>query len=196
MAQKRLFSMQIVDSDAFLDMPMTSQLLYFHLSMRADDEGFVGNPKRVIKMIGSSEDDFKVLIAKRFLLTFESGVVVIKHWLIHNTIRMDRFNPTNYQEEKSTLFLKDNKAYTDMATSGKPIGNQTVPQDKLIKDNLSKDKIHSLSLKSGEKKGRAFYKPTGEEMRFSKGKWWVLPKEGGEWSEFAGSIKNDIEWKK
>jgi len=188
--------MQIVDSDAFLDMPMTSQLLYFHLSMRADDEGFVGNPKRVIKMIGSSEDDFKVLIAKRFLLTFESGVVVIKHWLIHNTIRMDRFNPTNYQEEKSTLFLKDNKAYTDMATSGKPIGNQTVPQDKLIKDNLSKDKIHSLSLKSGEKKGRAFYKPTGEEMRFSKGKWWVLPKEGGEWSEFAGSIKNDIEWKK
>jgi hypothetical protein len=196
MAQKRLFSMQIVDSDAFLDMPMTSQLLYFHLSMRADDEGFVGNPKRVIKMIGSSEDDFKVLIAKRFLLTFESGVVVIKHWLIHNTIRMDRFNPTNYQEEKSTLFLKDNKAYTDMATSGKPIGNQTVPQDKLIKDNLSKDTIHSLSLKSGEKKGRAFYKPTGEEMRFSKGKWWVLPKEGGEWSEFAGSIKNDIEWKK
>ena len=195
MAQKRMFSLQIVDTDAFLEMPMSSQLLYFHLSMRADDEGFVGNPKRVIKMIGSSDDDFKVLIAKRFLLTFESGVVVIKHWLIHNTIRMDRFNPTNYKEEKDRLFIKENKAYTDVATNGKPIGNQTVPQDKLSKDKLSKDKIPFLSLKSGEKK-KAFYGPTGEEMRFSKGKWWVLPKEGGEWSEFAGSITKDIIWKK
>ena len=113
MAQKRMFSLQIVDSDAFLELPMTSQLLYFHLAMRADDEGFVGNPKRIIKMIGSSEDDFKLLIVKRFLLTFESGVVVIKHWLIHNTIRMDRFNPTKYEDEKSLLGLKKNMAYTD-----------------------------------------------------------------------------------
>jgi hypothetical protein len=196
MANKRMFSLQIVDTDAFLEMPMSSQLLYFHLAMRADDEGFVGNPKRVIKMIGSSEDDFKVLIAKRFLLTFESGVVVIKHWLIHNTIRMDRFSPTNYKEEKDSLFIKENKAYTDTATNGQPIGNQPATQDKISKDKLSKDKIPFLSLKSGDKKEKAFYGPTGEEMRFSKGKWWVLPKDGSDWSEFAGSIKKDIIWKK
>lgn len=125
--------MQIVDSDAFQDMPMTSQLLYFHLVMKADDEGFVGNPKKVVRGIGANDDDLKILIAKRFLLSFESGVVVIKHWLIHNTIRMDRFNPTGYQEEKNMLYLKDNKSYTDMATNGKPIGNQMAGQVKLIK---------------------------------------------------------------
>jgi hypothetical protein len=199
MAQKRLFSMQIVDSDAFLEMPMTSQLLYFHLAMRADDEGFVGNPKRVIKMIGSSEDDFKVLLIKRFLLSFESGVVVIKHWLIHNTIRMDRFNPTNYQEEKSMLFIKQNKAYTDTANNGQPLGNHLEPQVKLSKVNLIKDKLNNLSLKNGENMGKekAFYKSTGEEMRFTKKdkKWWVVPKEGGPWLEFAGSTKDDIVWK-
>jgi hypothetical protein len=199
MANKRMFSLQIVDTDAFLEMPMTSQLLYFHLAMRADDEGFVGNPKRVIKMIGSSEDDFKVLIAKRFLLTFESGVVVIKHWLIHNTIRMDRFSPTKYEDEKGRLYLKENKAYTEVPTKGLPLGNQMATQDKISKVKLSKDKINTLSLKSGEKMGKekAYYRNTGEEMRFTKKdkKWWVIPRDGGEWLEFAGSIKNDIEWK-
>jgi hypothetical protein len=199
MATKRMFSLQIVDTDAFLEMPMSSQLLYFHLAMRADDEGFVGNPKRVIKMIGSNEDDFKVLIAKRFILTFESGVVVIKHWLIHNTIRMDRFSPTNYKEEKEQLFIKENKAYTDVATNGLPIGNQMATQDKISKDKLSKDKINNLSLKSGEKLGKekAYYRATGEEMRFTKNnkKWWVIPKEGGPWCEFADK-ESEIEWKK
>ena len=95
-----MFSQQIVDSDAFLDMPQSSQLLYFHLAMRADDEGFVGNPKKIMRMIGSGDDDYKVLITKRFILTFESSVMVIKHWLIHNTIRMDRFNETAYKDEK------------------------------------------------------------------------------------------------
>ena len=121
-----MFSLQIVDTDAFLEMPQSSQLLYFHLSMRADDEGFVGNPKKIMKMCGFGEDDLKVLLAKRFLLTFESGVVVIKHWLIHNTIRMDRFSKTTYQKEKNLLALNENKSYTEW----QPNGNQMATQVK------------------------------------------------------------------
>ena len=91
MAERRMFAKAIIDSDAFLDMPLSAQALYFHLSMRADDDGFVGNPKRIRGMLGANEDDFKLLILKRFLLTFGSGVVVIKHWKIHNYIQSDRY---------------------------------------------------------------------------------------------------------
>lgn len=143
MAQKRMFSLHIVDSDAFLDMPVSTQLLYFHLCMRADDEGFVGNPKKIIRMIGASDDDYKLLVVKRFLLIFESSVMVVKHWLIHNTIRMDRFSPTTYEDEKKLLDVKENKAYTlaesSLATNGLPSGNQMETQVKLSKDNISKD---------------------------------------------------------
>ncbi len=112
MANKRMFNIKIVDSDAFLDMPLTTQCLYFHLNMRADDDGFVGNPKRIQRLIGATEDDLKLLIAKRFILVFEDGVIVIKHWKIHNCIQADRYTPTVYQDEKNTLVLKQNKAYT------------------------------------------------------------------------------------
>lgn len=123
MANKRMFTMHIVDSDAFLDMPLSTQCLYFHLNMRADDDGFIGNPKRVQRLIGASDDDFKILIAKRFVLAFEDGVIVIKHWRMHNTIRADRYTPTAYQEELSMLLMKDNKSYSltsgnQMATTG------------------------------------------------------------------------------
>lgn len=141
MAQKRMFSLQIVDSDAFLDMPQSSQLLYYHLCMRADDEGFVGNPKKIMRIVGTQEDDLKILLAKRFILTFKTGVVVIKHWLIHNTIRMDRFNPTTYQTEKQMLITKENKAYTELATTRQPDDNQLVTQVKLSKVKLSKVNI-------------------------------------------------------
>ena len=86
MANKRMFNIKIVDSDAFLDMPLSTQCLYFHLNMRADDDGFVGNPKRIQRLIGASDDDLKLLIVKKFILTFENGVIVIKHWRIHNKI--------------------------------------------------------------------------------------------------------------
>lgn len=113
MANKRMFSKQITSSDAFMDMPATSQLLYFHLNMEADDDGFVGNPKRIIRMISAGEDDFKILVAKRFILSFESGIVVIKHWLIHNLIRGDRYTETTYKIEKSTLGKNEYGAYTE-----------------------------------------------------------------------------------
>lgn len=112
MANKRMFAKTIIDSDAFLDMPLSTQALYFHLSMRADDDGFVNNPKKISRMIGCGEDDLRLLIAKKFILIFESGVVVIKHWLIHNTIRKDRKIPTNYQNELAELTQKENGSYT------------------------------------------------------------------------------------
>lgn len=130
-----MFSMDIVSSDAFLDMPTSSRELYFQLGMYADDEGFV-NPKKILRMTGAGDDDLKILTAKRFILPFESGVVVIKHWLIHNTIRMDRFNPTQYTDEKNMLELKENKAYTELATTRQPNGNRVVPQVKLSEVNL------------------------------------------------------------
>lgn len=112
MANKRMFNIKIVDSDAFLDMPLSTQALYFHLNMRADDDGFVGNPKRIKSLIGASDDDLKLLIAKRFLLAFEDGVIVIKHWRLHNTIQKDRYTKTVYTDELKQLGIKENKSYT------------------------------------------------------------------------------------
>lgn len=112
MAQKRMFTMKIVDSDAFLEMPLSTQCLYFHLNMRADDDGFVGNPKKIMRMIGASEDDLKLLLVKRFLISFDDSVVVIKHWWMHNTLSKDRYHETSYTDEKAQLSIKDNKAYT------------------------------------------------------------------------------------
>lgn len=112
MPEKRMFTKKITESDAFLEMPLSTQCLYFHLNMYADDDGFVNNPKRVMRVIGSNDDDLKVLIAKNFILVFESGVIVIKHWRMHNTLQNDRYHPTDYQDEYAQLGLKDNKSYT------------------------------------------------------------------------------------
>lgn len=118
MAQRRMFSLQIVDTDAFMDMPLSAQALYFHLGMRADDDGFVSNARRIQKLVGAADDDLKLLLAKRFILIFESGVIVLKHWKISNYIQKDRYKPTLYREEKATLFLKPDGAYTDHPSDG------------------------------------------------------------------------------
>ena len=112
MAERRMFAKTIIDSDAFLDMPLSTLSLYFHLSMRADDDGFINNPKKIQRMAGCGDGDLKLLMAKRFILVFDSGVIVIKHWKIHNYIRNDRYKPTLYQEEKAELAEKNSKAYT------------------------------------------------------------------------------------
>ena len=112
MAERRMFTKKITESDAFLDMPMSTQCLYFHLNMTADDDGFVNNPKRIQRLIGANDDDLKLLIAKNFVLIFESGVIVIKHWKMHNYIQSDRYKPTDYADEKSMLYMKPNKSYT------------------------------------------------------------------------------------
>lgn len=112
MAERRMFAKTIIDSDAFLEMPATTQVLYFHLSMRADDDGFINNPKSIMRTTGCKDDDLKLLMAKKFIIPFESGVCVIKHWKIHNYIQRDRYNETKYKNEKALLQLDENKAYT------------------------------------------------------------------------------------
>lgn len=141
MAERRMFAKTIIDSDAFLDMPLSSQALYFHLSMRADDDGFINNPKKIQRMVGASEDDLKLLIAKNFIIPFESGIVVIKHWKIHNYIRNDRYKETVYKEEKAMLDIKDNNAYTVGIPSDCQPDVQTETQVRLGKVSIGKDRI-------------------------------------------------------
>jgi hypothetical protein len=112
MAERRMFAMTIIDSDAFLEMPATTQLLYFHLSMRADDDGFINKPKTIMRTIGCKDDDINLLIAKKFIIPFETGIVVIKHWKIHNYIQKDRYKKTKYSGELAQLSLDDNRGYT------------------------------------------------------------------------------------
>lgn len=112
MPERRMFAKTIVDSDAFLEMPLSSQALYFHLGMRADDDGFVNNPKKIQRFVGASDDDMRLLIMKGFILAFDSGVIVIKHWRIHNYIQKDRYKPSVYTEERAALTVKPNGAYT------------------------------------------------------------------------------------
>jgi len=109
---RRMFSDDITSTDSFLDMPTSSQLLYFHLGMSADDDGFIANPKMIMRVIGGSADDLKLLLAKKFLLQFESGVCVVKHWRINNQIRKDRYRETKYINEKTSLFVRENGSYS------------------------------------------------------------------------------------
>ena len=118
MAQRRMFSRRITDTDHFLDMPLSAQCLYFHLNMEADDDGFIGNAKTIRRKVGASEDDLKLLIAKQFILPFEtSSVVVVRDWRIHNYIQKDRYNRTLYQEERQTLGLDKNGIYHKLNTN-------------------------------------------------------------------------------
>ena len=113
MAEKRMFSLSVCDTDWFLDLPLSTQALYFHLALRADDDGFVDSPKSILRKTGASANDYDLLVAKRYILKFESGVIVIKHWRMHNTVQRDRYHATQFQSELSTLELKDNKSYTE-----------------------------------------------------------------------------------
>ena len=132
-----MMAKSIMDSDLFLEMPQSSQNLYFHLLLRADDDGFVGNPRQIMRMVNCSEDDMRILIMKQFLIPFNSGIVVIKHWKIHNYIRNDRYKPTIYQEEKKLLEENDNKEYK----LGIPDGYQRETQYSIGKYSIVKDSI-------------------------------------------------------
>ena len=147
MAERRMFTKKITDSDPFTEMPLSAQALYFHLNMNADDDGFLNNPKKIQRSIGASEDDLKLLIAKRFILTFEKGIIVIKHWRMHNLLRKDRYTETQYIDEKDTLLLQKDGSYTEkppelpMATTWQPNGNQVATQYSIGKDSIVKDRL-------------------------------------------------------
>ena len=168
MANRRMFAKTIIDSDAFLDMPPSSQALYFHLAMRADDDGFINNPKSIMRVVGAKDDDIKLLVAKRFIIPFDSGVVVIKHWRIHNYIQKDRYTETKYIEEKNQLIINKKNGY-----SLKQIGlfddeNENVSrmytQVRLEsgKVRLGKDR---LELERDKNKATRFITPTIDEIK-------------------------------
>lgn len=146
MAERRMFNKQITRSDAFLDMPRSTRLLYYDLSLDADDDGFIGKHKSIMRLTGASEDDIKLLIAKSFIIPFENGVIVIKHWRMNNLIRCDRYKPTVYQDEKKQLQLKENGSYTKKTTIGIPNDNQCVPQYSIGKDSIVKESIEEKEL--------------------------------------------------
>lgn len=176
MAERRMFAKTIIDSDAFLDMPVTAQLLYFHLAMRADDDGFINKPKTIMRMCGCKEDDIKVLFAKQFIIPFESGIVVIRHWKIHNYIQKDRYKPTNLEERKQ-VELDENMVYqpiTDCRQSVYKADTECIhavsgmdTQVRLGKDRLElgKDRLDILADKPPAQKRKAFTPPTVDEVR-------------------------------
>lgn len=156
MAERRMFTKKITDSDPFTEMPLSAQALYFHLNMNADDDGFLNNPKKIQRSIGASEDDLKLLIAKRFILIFEKGIIVIKHWRMHNLLRKDRYTETQYLEEKETLMLQKDGSYTEktpelpVATTWQPSGNQVATQYSIGKNRLVKDSLGEGSGSVGD----------------------------------------------
>ena len=160
-----MFSKKIVDTDLFIEMSPTAKLLYFYLNMSADDDGFVGNPKTIKLVSGATDDDLKILVAKQFIIPFESGVIVIKDWKIHNYIQKDRYSKTQYTDEKSQLVVEENGTYTRCIQNASILDTQ----DRLGKDRLGKDSINNMSDKSdvpipcseiidylNEKTGRSF----------------------------------------
>lgn len=157
MAERRMFSKKIIDTDLFLDMPTSSRLLYYDLSMRADDEGFVSSPKKIVRMTGSSEDDLKLLIAKQFLIPFDSGVCVIKDWKIHNYIRKDRIRPTIYTEERARLDVDENGSYVICQSDVSHLTDK-------CPHRLGKDRIGKVRLE--EDRGTGENPPTAPPMPY------------------------------
>ena len=150
MAMRRMFSLQVIDTDRFIEMPVSARLLYYELGMRADDDGFVSSPVRIIRSVGCSSDDLKLLIAKGYVISFDSGIVAIRHWKMHNYIPADRYKKTIYQEEAQSLRLTDNvydldtdciqTVYIGKDRSGKDrIGEDRSGEVNIGKDNIGED---------------------------------------------------------
>lgn len=172
MAERRMFAKTIIDSDAFLDMPMSAQLLYFHLSMRADDDGFINNPKKIQRVIGCADDDARILVSKKFIIPFETGIVVIKHWKIHNYIAKDRYHETKYKEEKAQLALDDNQSYTTCIQDVDKLSTQV----RLGKVRLGKDSKEQEKKQSTPKPiKKRFEPPTKDDVvNYAKEKGYIL----------------------
>ena len=188
MAKKRMFNVDIVGSDAFLDLPHTAQALYFQLGMRADDDGFVGNPKTIQRIAGAKASDLELLVKKRFLLQFPSGVVVIKHWKINNQIQKDRYTPTVYTEEYQSLYIKDNKSYTEIDKGCIQSVSEMDTQISIDKDSLDKDRLDKNS-RGGEKHAHGFFANvllTDEELQ-------KLAAEIPEYEEYIEKLSHYIE---
>ena len=164
MAEKRMFSIKLIDTDLFLELPISSQNLYFHLGMRADDDGFVDKPKTIMKVVGAKEDDLKILIMKRFIIPFDNGLIVIRHWRLNNYLRSDRYNETKYLEEKSMLSIKENGEYELKNDIGIPSGRPNT-----INLNLNTN-INSLDIleENKEIKNKETKEPKNTKKKYGK----------------------------
>lgn len=197
MAEKRMFSKKIIDTDWFMDMPASSQNLYFHLSMRADDDGFVASPKRIIRLVGASDDDYRLLVAKKFIIPFDSGVCVITDWRINNYLRVDRHSDTVYIEEKKSLSIDENGRYVagipavypeyTLSKSNSKTNSDTIglEEDKVEKENkeikhkygkysnvlLKDSEVNSLVKKYGKEKAEAIIEYCSERFELKKYKY-------------------------
>lgn len=195
MAQRRMFSKKIVETDFFMEMSPTAKLLYFYLNMSADDDGFVGNPKTIKLISGATDDDLKILVAKQFIIPFDSGVIVIKDWKIHNYIQKDRYNQTQYLEEKKQLLVEENGTYTKCIQNVSKLDTQVrLGKDRLGKDNnnmsdKSDDVIPYSEIISylNEKANRGF-KNVDANKRHIKARW----KEGYKLEDFQKVIDNKV----
>lgn len=136
-----MFAKTIIDSDAFLDMPVSARLLYYDLSMRADDDGFVNSPKKIMRFVGASQDDLNILVLRKFIIPFDTGVVVIKHWRIHNYIRKDTYTETSYKEEKELLEFDENRAYRLKESPRQRAVDDPSTQVRIGKDRLGNKEI-------------------------------------------------------
>jgi hypothetical protein len=146
-----MFDKTIVKCDDFLEMPDSSQNLYFHLSMEADDDGFVDNWKSIMRMTGKKEDDLRILVAKQFLLPFDSGVIVIKHWRINNYLRKDRYNPTKHLEEKNQLIIKENQEYSMISNYGIPLVD--TEKNSIEEYSIDKNSIEEKEINKEKERG-------------------------------------------
>lgn len=191
-----MFSKEITTSDTFVDMPMSSQLLYFHLGMEADDEGFIGNAKMLSRAYGANSDDLSLLKAKGFIIMFENGVSVVKDWNLNNKIRKDRIKPTIYRSEKSLLNVDIDGAYylgNQMSTNVQPIDNQMSAQVRLGKDRLGKD---SKDILSGSDEPDSTRIQKSERDQIFETIWKLYPKKSGKANakkDFDKAIKSGID---
>lgn len=158
MAERRMFAKTIVLSDAFLDMPLGARCLYMTMGMLADDDGFVNAPKSIMRQCGASDDDMRVLISKKFVIPFDSGVIVIKHWRINNYLQKDRLQPTKYQDELAKLSVEENGAYTEACIHDRVYTDSvSIDKDSIGEDSIGKDRLE-------REKRTAFTPPTIDEV--------------------------------
>lgn len=162
MARRRMFSLDIIDTDVFLEMPASAQNLYFHLGMRGDDDGFIASPRKIMKSVNASDDDMKILLAKQFVIPFDTGICVIRHWRIHNYIQNDRYNETHYKEEKKQLTIQDN-VYT-LDTTGIQGVSGLETQVRIGKVRIGKGNKIALPSESPTAHSDKSKKPTLEEV--------------------------------
>lgn len=197
MAERRMFARSIIDSDAFLDLPPWAQLLYFHMGMRADDDGFLDKPRSILRLTGCKPRDLQALLDAGFLLEFDSGVMVIRHWRTHNYIRCDRYKPTAYTEEKKSLGIEKSGAYVRCQPGGIPggipgdgqVATMRDTQDRLGKDRLGQDSPGQDSLGQDSLDQDRFHTAVGE----SEAQPWCVPPSAAEVMIYCKQRKNNVD---